>query len=78
MQAEVARGRTQRDERRTQVQQLLAPKPNMPAVAVPVEVLAPRLWSPLAVPQEACPEAKFSLNSAPMAGCTEDIAEAQA
>jgi hypothetical protein len=61
MQAEVARGRTQRDELRTQVQQLLAPKPNMPAIAVPVEVLAPPALVPLAGPQEACPEAKFIL-----------------
>ena len=61
MQAEVARGRTQRDELRTQVQQLLAPKPNMPAIAVPVEVLAPPALVPLAGPQEASPEAKFIL-----------------
>jgi hypothetical protein len=61
MQAEVARGRTQRDELRTQVQQLLAPAPNMPAIVVPVEDLAPPALVPPPGPQEARPEARFIL-----------------
>ncbi len=61
MQAEVARGRTQRDELRTQVQQLLAPLPNTPAIEVPVEILAFPALAPPPGPQEACPEAKYIL-----------------